>query len=157
MEKKPVYNYDPTTGEYTGENIANESPLEPGVYLIPAHSTEIAPPETSEHEAAVWNGTTWEVVEDWRGREGYVNGEPTTIKELGALADGWSDTSPEPSESDKLIIELGQIDDELRALDLKLIRPLSEGESDRVNEILAEKAALRTRRVEITTQLETLD
>ena len=36
-----------------------------------------------------------------------------------------------------------EIQAELAALDLKLIRPLSEGEADRVAEIVAQKAALR--------------
>ena len=39
-----VYHYDKTTGEYIGQSTAFESPLEPGKYLIPAHSTPTAPP-----------------------------------------------------------------------------------------------------------------
>lgn len=39
-----VYSYNATTGEFTGSSEADESPLEPGVFLLPANSTEIAPP-----------------------------------------------------------------------------------------------------------------
>ena len=38
----------------------------------------------------------WVLVDDHRGEQGYVNGEPVTIKEFGPLPDGWSDTPPEP-------------------------------------------------------------
>lgn len=38
-----VYNYDPHTFLYVGTSKADESPLEPGVFLIPAHSTIIEP------------------------------------------------------------------------------------------------------------------
>lgn len=40
-----IYNFHPVSGDFIQESIADESPLEPGVYLIPAHSTTIAPPE----------------------------------------------------------------------------------------------------------------
>lgn len=38
-----VYNYHPDTLIYVGESEADESPLEPGVFLIPAHATDIKP------------------------------------------------------------------------------------------------------------------
>lgn len=40
-----IYHYHPTSGDYLGTGAADESPLEPGVYLIPAHATENPPPE----------------------------------------------------------------------------------------------------------------
>ena len=39
-----IYNYD-ENGFYVGESIADESPLEPGVFLIPAGSTTVEPLE----------------------------------------------------------------------------------------------------------------
>ena len=36
-------------------------------------------------------------VEDHRGKQGYVNGEPYTVTKPGPLPDGWSDTPPPPT------------------------------------------------------------
>ena len=37
----------------------------------------------------------WIQVEDHRDKQGYLEGQPHIIKELGPLPDGWSDTKPE--------------------------------------------------------------
>lgn len=39
-----AYTYNPVTMEFVGESSVDESPLEPGVFLMPAYSTEVAPP-----------------------------------------------------------------------------------------------------------------
>ena len=39
-----VYHYHPTTCEFLGIGFADPSPMEPGAWLIPAHSTQIIPP-----------------------------------------------------------------------------------------------------------------
>ncbi|WP_457660263.1 hypothetical protein [Sinorhizobium medicae] len=54
-----VYNYHPSTLEYTGSSQADESPLEPGVYLIPAYATETAPPEFIPGYIFKWAGGEW--------------------------------------------------------------------------------------------------
>jgi len=63
-----IYNFDQITGEYLGKDVADESPLEPGIYLIPALSTLTSPPETAENEAAIFdrNSNSWSVVADYR-------------------------------------------------------------------------------------------
>ena len=63
MNYKDVYSYHPETGEYMGIAKAWESPLEPGVYHIPANATEVEPPEADEEHQAIWNGEAWDVVE----------------------------------------------------------------------------------------------
>jgi len=40
-----VYQAHPVSGDYVGEVVCDESPLEPGVYLVPAHCSNIKPPE----------------------------------------------------------------------------------------------------------------
>ena len=42
-----IYNYD-NNGFYIGASIADESPLEEGVYLIPANAIIVKPPEYKE-------------------------------------------------------------------------------------------------------------
>ncbi|MEX3859624.1 phage tail assembly chaperone [Paraburkholderia sp. BR10923] len=39
-----VYSYHPQTGAYVGAEEADEDPMNPGQYLIPAHATTKAPP-----------------------------------------------------------------------------------------------------------------
>lgn len=49
-----IYNYDPVSKVYTGETEADESPLEPGVFLVPAHATPNPPPAVPDGHFAVW-------------------------------------------------------------------------------------------------------
>lgn len=50
-----VYNYYPDTGIYLGSEEADESPLESGIYLIPAHATDIEPPPQVEGKYIKFN------------------------------------------------------------------------------------------------------
>lgn len=57
-----VYQYD-IAGLYQGQTQADESPLEPGVWLMPARTTATPPPaEIPEGQRARWNGVRWELV-----------------------------------------------------------------------------------------------
>ena len=57
-----VYHYDSTTGIYTGfSSEADASPLEPGIFLIPAYATEQQPPEVPEGQIAVFLGDVWQL------------------------------------------------------------------------------------------------
>ncbi|MFO0386325.1 MAG: tail fiber assembly protein [Flavobacteriales bacterium] len=57
---KKVFTYHPESGEFTGETIADESPLEPGVWHLPAYSTDVTPPDYQTGMIRVWNGQSWE-------------------------------------------------------------------------------------------------
>jgi len=87
-----IYNYHPETLEFTGESVADPSPLEPGVWLIPAHSTEIAPPDTTANEVAVFSGGEWSLEPDYRGHRAWLPADyddetGTEITEIGPLGE----------------------------------------------------------------------
>lgn len=56
-----IYHYHPETGVFLGEGKADPSPLEEGIWLIPAHSTTISPPPFGEGEQAVMVNSSWGV------------------------------------------------------------------------------------------------
>lgn len=100
-----VYKYDEKTKEFIGTEEALLDPLETelqgeNVYLLPANATFIEPTEEQEGYVNVWNGKTWEQVEDNRGVEYWLSedkfGAPAReMKELGALPEGATTTAPE--------------------------------------------------------------
>lgn len=59
-----VYQYS-HEGFYEGEEQADTSPLEPGVFLIPARCTDIPPPliPLEDYQRFWWDGDCWQVVE----------------------------------------------------------------------------------------------
>jgi hypothetical protein len=58
---KNAYSFHSETGVFIGVEFAQESPLEPGVFLLPRSSTFVEPPKVAEGKQAVWNSETWEV------------------------------------------------------------------------------------------------
>jgi len=56
-----IYHYIADTGIFYAKGLADESPLEPGVFLIPAHATTSAPPQVIEPEVAVFRNGEWNV------------------------------------------------------------------------------------------------
>lgn len=67
---KLVHLFDEVTGEYLGSCIAQESPLEPGVYIEPTHSTDLPPiplDEGSEGQYNHFDGEKWTLKDDTRG------------------------------------------------------------------------------------------
>jgi hypothetical protein len=55
-----VYSFD-EEGFLTGMHAACESPLEPGVFLLPAHATFLSPPQCPEGSFPRFNGASWEI------------------------------------------------------------------------------------------------
>lgn len=60
MKTITVYNFD-TAGFYTGSSDADESPMEPGVFLMPQNSTTEKPPKAPEGKRARWTGAAWKL------------------------------------------------------------------------------------------------
>ena len=58
---KKIFNYSPDTGELLSESLADDSPLEPGKYLIPAHATDIEPPVAGTGQRVVFVNGGWVV------------------------------------------------------------------------------------------------
>ena len=62
-----IYHYHPEYCYFLSEDVADPSPLEPGSWLIPAHATTVEPPTVNDDKVAIFDGTSWSVVEDKRG------------------------------------------------------------------------------------------
>ena len=59
MKTKTVYQID-TSGLFIGQTVADESPLEPGVWLMPGGTVETPPPvDYPEGQWPRWNGRRW--------------------------------------------------------------------------------------------------
>jgi hypothetical protein len=56
-----TYNYAPDTGIFHVEGLADESPLEPGVFLIPAYATTLKPPKATLPNVAVFKDGKWSI------------------------------------------------------------------------------------------------
>ena len=61
MSTKTAYQFD-HAGLFDGVTEADESPLEPGVYLLPARCTLVPPPDATEDSWPRWNGAEWQLV-----------------------------------------------------------------------------------------------
>lgn len=103
-----IYNYDAASGALlrhhdaeTGELVTQHafpSPLEEGVFLIPAHATAIAPPEFGAHEIAVFANDAWTVKPDYRAVKLFdtQTGAPAFIADIGVAPEdkGFTDLAP---------------------------------------------------------------
>lgn len=101
---KTAYLYDEKTKEYKSEVNAQLDPLEStkagkDIYLLPANATWDEP-TVKDGCVPVWNGETWDAVEDHRKQEYWLPedkyGAPAReMKELGPLPEGATLTVPE--------------------------------------------------------------
>ena len=94
--------------------------------VLPNNATHIAPPDVPGGFIPRWNGGAWEQVEDHKGKEGYLDGQPHTVKEHGPLPEGWSDTPPEPTEAELAERRRGEILARLADIDAARSRPLAD-------------------------------
>jgi hypothetical protein len=56
-----IHHYNEASGAYLGTSEAIESPLEPGVWLVPAQATTTAPPASVNPFSQAWNGEGWQL------------------------------------------------------------------------------------------------
>lgn len=99
MTEKIVYQTD-HLGIFIGAVTADESPLEPGVYLVPGGCVEVKPPAVPEQKAAWWNGKAWQLVDYFGGVVVYsiVTGEPRTLEGFEAVPMGYTMEKPGPNQ-----------------------------------------------------------
>lgn len=95
-----VYRYDAETGEYRGDVSASESPLEPGVPLIPLDCTRLKPPAAPARQTPVFDGKRWRLVPDWRDVPLFNTADgapaPVTLGVLPAEAGATEQARPGP-------------------------------------------------------------
>ena len=117
-----AYAFNPTSKEYLYPIYVDKNPVNPDTYLLPPDTTLIAPPECGEKEKPVWNGDSWNIVEDHRrhldSTGTYTGGtpywpagstykdEPSYMAELGPIPEGAITTRPEQTEKEKQKEEL---------------------------------------------------
>lgn len=100
MATRTVYQLG-ADGVYVGPATAYESPLEPGLFHLPADCVCVGPPVPRAGSAAVWVDGSWSVTPDHRGETWYLKGTKAVIDFLGDPAErGYSATPPAPSLDD---------------------------------------------------------
>ncbi len=98
-----IFHFDRETGEYAGASDAALDPLETklqgrNIFLFPAHSTTVLPPDLEEGMARVFNGSEWLQVEDHRGVPMYskVDGHQNSMIALGPIPEDYTLDAPLP-------------------------------------------------------------
>ncbi|MFP3850519.1 tail fiber assembly protein [Pseudomonas sp. W5-01] len=93
-----VCHVSPLTGEFMGMGVADPSPLEPGVWLMPAHTYQGEAPIVFPGCAAVRGGADgmWHQVPDYRGKTVYDKDTRAASKhqELGELPELFTLSAP---------------------------------------------------------------
>lgn len=123
MTEKLVYQTN-HLGILVGAVKADESPLEPGVYMIPGGCVETAPPAIPEHKAAWWNGAAWQLVDFFGGVVVYSTdtGEPRTLEGFEPVPAGYTMKKPGPNQIWKNGEWVDDIDAVLAALQAKKLQ-----------------------------------
>jgi len=144
MNTPSCYTWRADTGEYVSSHSANESPLEPGVWLVPANSTLDAPPTAGAGEIAVRAGEAWTLMADLRGQRYWLaDGSEHVIGAIGeTLPDGAMDAPPPPTDQQLADAARARRDALITATDYLLMPdyPIS---AEQLAEVRAYRQALR--------------
>lgn len=99
MTRKVVYQTN-HLGLYVGSIEAEESPLDPGVFLIPGGCVQVPPPEAPDFKKACWTGKTWQLLDYFEGLIVYNTGtrEPLTLTGPGPIPNGYTVKAPAPNQ-----------------------------------------------------------
>ncbi|WP_268799075.1 DUF4376 domain-containing protein [Pseudomonas huanghezhanensis] len=100
MKSKTVYQTN-HLGVYVGPIEAEESPLEPGVFLVPGGCVPTPPPlDVPDFKAACWTGKAWQLLDYFEGLIVYstANREPLTLTGIGPIPNGHTVRRPEPDQ-----------------------------------------------------------
>jgi hypothetical protein len=115
-----IYWTHPDTREFSSVGVANESPLEPGVFAIPADATTVEPPEREEGRARVFRDGVWTQVEDHRGEHYWdEQGMEVRIDYLGEVAEGLRSEPPPPQPTPPLWTSLST-EEKLEAMGISI-------------------------------------
>ena len=116
MELNHYWNWQHPLKPYTTSQPAN-----PGSFP-PDNASRTEPPEPGEGEWPAWGGQGWILVEDHRGKKGWVDGSPYEVKDFGPLPDGWTDEQPPPTPEQQREAQRAAILAALDELDRKSMR-----------------------------------
>jgi hypothetical protein len=145
-----AYRYTLPNGYYVG------APVEDYGYL-PSNATYTAPDVVPGYIPR-WSGSAWEQVEDHKGEQGYLDGQPHTIKDYGPWPEGWSDEPPPPTPEELASQRKAEIHARLDKIDMDIIRCLDERDEGTATDYVAQKlAALRTEKRVLRAELAGLE
>ncbi|MCR5264982.1 MAG: hypothetical protein K6E29_00130 [Cyanobacteria bacterium RUI128] len=131
-----IYLYDKNTNIFLSESTAQKNPKRPGEFLFPKNSTIICPPAVRQNQAAVFNGVSWDIVDDYRGelQINKITKEVSEITETGRLSENFilyseylkSDEYKAELKEQELEAKRAEICDKMNIIDKKRIRAACE-------------------------------
>lgn len=100
-------------GEYIGTAVAQESPRQPGLYLMPPNTYKDEPPPQKKGFAVVRKGESWEYVKDYRdaklwfenGLQAFFDFFQGGWNGLDKLPEGVIDKEPDLSAENRVLAE----------------------------------------------------
>lgn len=92
-----IYNFDSETGEFLSAGVADTDPLDKAGWLIPAYATSVKPPAEQENEVAIFDGDSWYIEPDFRGKTVYrtTTKEAVVMEEIGSISRGLTIHQPQ--------------------------------------------------------------